>query len=397
MEHIQSKSGGSMKSRTLSAILIILFITACNGTFDIGIEHPSNSTATLAPVATDILVPGTTALSTVTLSAATATLVPSNTPLLATQPAATNTAAPIPTLANYLDDRSTPSQVIVSFYNAINRQEYLRAYSYWSDPATSLGSFTAWASGYSNTATVDLAFGQITGDPGMNQVYYTIPVILKTTAKNNTHTNYAACYVVHETNPLVYSSPIIDPMSIAQGSAKPSDINASDASVLATACSGYPVGGNPPFSASSNGLNIDKSNFVDNRSGPIETVSSLLNAINLKQYVRAYSYFQNPATFPGPYDPYASGYSDTDSIKVTFGVAQSEGAAGSLYYKVPLAMKVLTTSGATQTFVGCYTLHLSQPSIQATLPFQPLGIIAGNLKQVANGTDVNALLPTACN
>ncbi|HEY5271413.1 MAG TPA: hypothetical protein VII97_13835, partial [Anaerolineales bacterium] len=382
-----------MKSRILSAVLILLFITACNGTFDVGIEHPSNSTATLAPVATGTLPPSTTVLPTVTLSAATATLVPTNT----LAPVPTNTAAANPILTNYLDDRSTPSQVIVSFYNAINRQEYLRAYNYWVDPATSLGSFTAWASGYSNTASVDLVFGQITGDPGMSQVYYTIPVILKTTAKNNTHTNYAACYVVHETNPLVYSAPIIDPMGIAQGSAQPSNINASDASVLATACSGYPVGGNPPFSASSNSLNIDKSNFVDNRSGPIETVSSLLNAINLKQYVRAYSYFQVPATFPGPYDPYAAGYSGTEVITVTFGMVQSEGAAGSLYFKVPLALKVLTTSAVTRTFVGCYTLHLAQPSLQATPPFQPLGIITGTFKQVDNGTDVNALLPTACN
>ena len=70
---------------------------------------------------------------------------------------------------------------------------------------------------------------------------------------------------------------------------------------------------------------------------------------------------------------------------------------GSLYYKVPLAMKVLTTSAATQTFVGCYTLHLAQPALQATPPFQPLGIISGKFNQVANGTDVNALLPTACN
>ena len=382
-----------MKSRIFIVILAVLFLSACNGTLGVGIEHPSNGTATPVSAAIDTLTPGNTALPTVTLSAVTATLAPSNTPAST----ATNTAAANPTTANYLDDRSTPSQVIVSFYNAINRQEYLRAYSYWSDPASSLGSFTTWASGYSDTASVDLVFGQITGDPGMSQVYYTIPVILKTTAKNNTHTNYAACYVVHETNPDVYGAPPISPMGIAQGSAQPSDINASDASVLATACNGYPVGGNPPFSASSNSLNIDKSNFVDNRSGPIETVSSLLNALNLKQYVRAYSYFQDPATFPGPYDAYAAGYSDTDVITATFGTVQSEGAAGNLYYKIPLAMKVLTTSNATQAFVGCYTLHLAQPANQATPPFQPLGIIAGNFNQVANGIDVNALLPTACN
>jgi hypothetical protein len=376
-----------MKFRILIVILAVLFLSACNGTFNVGIEHSSISTATLTPLAADTPAPGNIALPTVTLSAATATLAPGNAPA----PAANSTAP------NYLDDRSTPSQVIVSFYNAIDRREYLRAYNYWADPATSLGSFTSFANGYEDTASVDLVFGQITGDPGMSQVYYTIPVILKTTATNNTHANYAACYVVHETNPLVYSSPIIDPMSIAQGSAQPSDINASDASVLAAACSGYPVGGNPPFSASSNSLNIDKSNFVDNRSGPVETVSSLLNALNLKQYVRAYSYFQDPATFPGPYDSYAAGYSATEAITATFGTVHSEGAAGSLYFKLPLAMTVLTTSGATQTFVGCYTLRLGQPAVQATPPFHPMGIIAGQFNQVDNSTDVNALLLAACN
>ncbi|HEX7541139.1 MAG TPA: hypothetical protein VF352_03330, partial [Anaerolineales bacterium] len=327
-----------------------------------------------------------------TLPAATATRVPSNTPA----PVATNTAAPNPTIANYLDDRSTPSQLIVSFYSAVNRQEYLRAYNYWINPSTSLGSFTSFANGYKDTASVDLVFGQITMGAGAGQIYYTVPVILKTTAKNGTRANWAACYVVHQSQPANFGEPPFDPMGIDRGSAKPSDINASDASMLATACSGYPIGGNQVVISGSN-LNIDKNNYLDNRSGPVETVSSLLNALNLKQYVRAYSYFQNPATFPGSYDPYAAGYSDTDVITATFGIAQSQGAAGSLYYKMPLAMKVLTTSGVTQTFVGCYTLHLAQPSLQATPPFQPLGIITGTFKQVANGTDVNALLPTACN
>ena len=33
----------------------------------------------------------------------------------------------------YLDDRSTPEAVIASFYNAIGRQEYARAWSYYAD------------------------------------------------------------------------------------------------------------------------------------------------------------------------------------------------------------------------------------------------------------------------
>ena len=47
-----------------------------------------------------------------------------NTPTLA-QMVATPKIAP-----SYLDDRSTPVQVIKSYYNAIDTQEYVRAYSY---------------------------------------------------------------------------------------------------------------------------------------------------------------------------------------------------------------------------------------------------------------------------
>ena len=94
------------------------------------------------------------------------------------EPTATLTTAPpagpapvvVPASSNYIDDRSTPSQVIVSLYNAISRHEYVRAYSYWGDPAGSLGPYDAYAAGYSDTASVDLVFGQIYGDPGMSQV-----------------------------------------------------------------------------------------------------------------------------------------------------------------------------------------------------------------------------------
>ena len=327
------------------------------------------------------------------------TQAPSNTPLpTATMtPTATNTPETVAYLASdtYIDDRSTPSQVIVSYFNAVNRKEYLRAYAYWKSPGSSLGSFTSFANGYADTASVDLVFGQITGDAGAGQIYYTVPVILKAKLTNGTKANWAACYVIHHSQPGFYGAPPINPMGIDRGSAKISDMNAKDTDVLLTACNGYPSGGNP-VSASGTTLDIDNTNYLDNRSGPIETISSLLNALNLKEYVRAYSYFQNPSTFPGPYNSYAAGFSDTDVVTVTFGSVQNDAGAGNLYYKVPLAMKVLTTTGSIQTFVGCYTLHLSQPSFQGTPPFRPLGIKTGKFTKVDNSLDANALLPSAC-
>lgn len=395
-----------MKFCTLPAILILLFSTACSATFNVGLENSSSTTTPMASVAMNTNSPSNPSLPADTLPAITATLSPSNTPApvpTATLtpsntpiPVAIKTAAPNPIIPNYVDDRSTPSQVIISLYNAINRQEYLRAYNYWANPSTSQGSFSNFANGYMDTASVSLVFGQITGDAGAGQLYYTVPVILKTASKDGTHANYAACYIVHQAQPANFGEPPFIPMSIDRGSAKASAVNAGDASVLATACSDYPTGGNQ-VAVSGTNLNIDKNNYLDNRSGPIETISSFLNALNLKQYVRAYYYYQNPATYPGPFDSYAAGYSDTDVITATFGTVQSEGAAGSLYFKVPLSMKVLTTSSAIQTFVGCYTLRLGQPAVQANPPFQPMGIVAGKFIQVANGSDVAPLLLTACN
>ena len=59
----------------------------------------------------------------------------------------------------YLDDRSTPEQVVTSMYNAINRQEYLRAHSYY-DPGTA-PEWPAFREGYQNTASVRLRTGEI--------------------------------------------------------------------------------------------------------------------------------------------------------------------------------------------------------------------------------------------
>ena len=50
-----------------------------------------------------------------------------------TTPAVPKTVGNLPDISDavYLDDRSTPAAVMLSYFNAINRHEYLRAYSYY--------------------------------------------------------------------------------------------------------------------------------------------------------------------------------------------------------------------------------------------------------------------------
>src|SRR6266571_2198065 len=58
-----------------------------------------------------------------------------------TQPSVSPSAAPV---TAYLDDRSSAEQVIRSYYDAIGRRQYLRAYGYWETSPT-LMAFDAFA------------------------------------------------------------------------------------------------------------------------------------------------------------------------------------------------------------------------------------------------------------
>ena len=111
--------------------------------------------------------------------------------------------------------------------------------------------------------------------------------------------------------------------------------------------------------------------YLDNRSDPTALIRSLYNAVNRKEYARAYSYFSNP-TAPDV-DTFAKGYADTDHVDLVTGPVFEEGAAGSTYYDLPVAIEAKRTDGSTAVFAGCYTMRLADPQIQAD-DFKPLHI-----------------------
>ena len=259
-----------------------------------------------------------------------------------------------------------------------------------------LGTLASFTSGYANTASVSLVFGAVTVDSGAGQSYYTVPVRLKSIATNGVHSDYAACYVVHISNPSFFGAPPIVPMAIDKGTAKSVSASAADASVLADACTGsdFPIG--DPVTMTPTSPDISKNNYLDSRSDAIWTVSSYLNALNRKEYVRAYSYSQDPAAQFGPYATYAAGYADTDVITAVFGKVVTKKSAGNSTFAVPLAMKVLSTSADLETFVGCFNLYLANPTAQSVYPFKPIGLTGGEFKKVGNSANINQLLVRAC-
>ncbi|MCL5995217.1 MAG: hypothetical protein M1546_04080 [Chloroflexi bacterium] len=140
---------------------------------------------------------------------------------------------------------------------------------------------------------------------------------------------------------------------------------------------------------------ITKDVYLDDRSGPVQTLSSFFNAINRKEYARAYSYWETTEGLPA-FQQFAQGYAQTESVEITLGTISTYAGAGQVYYSVPATLIARNSDGSTQTFVSCYRLHLANPGIQAQPPFKPLGITLATMKEVTNNTDTTADMQQIC-
>jgi|GEM_PF-579122 len=302
----------------------------------------------------------------------------------------------------FMDDRSGPVEVLQSFFNALNLKQYVRAYSYWIGPAGSPGGpppFNQFQAGYSKTESVQLFTGQVLGDVGAGQLYYSVPVVLIAQVTGGAVQTFSGCYILHLSRPEIQDAPPFNPLGIESAAvvARPNGSNIQK--LLASACAGSPGGQPVPPTPTYDPAYIGPDRYLDNRSGPVELLRSLFNAINSKQYDRAFSYWSSPAGSPGgppPYAQFKQGYQDTASVQLKTGTVAPGAAAGNLYYSVPVTLIAKTTANATQTFVGCYVLHLAQPNIQGAPPFQALGIQSGRVQQVPNNADTASLMAMVC-
>lgn len=123
--------------------------------------------------------------------------------------------------------------------------------------------------------------------------------------------------------------------------------------------------------------------YLDNRSDAAALVKSLYNAINRKEYSRAWSYYgeEKPAQ---TLQKFEEGYKDTTGIEIKVGAVTSEGAAGSIFFSIPVAIQAFAAGKPAQVFSGCYTARLANPGIQGDA-FQPMQIQKGSLKPSDNG------------
>jgi hypothetical protein len=388
-------------------VISMIFILAACGTVQVAIETPSAlleaTTAAPSQATASPVLPVTGTPTTVTPATPNSTNEPANSP--SATPLSTSTAVaggssgnlPDYSAHTYLDDLSTPTGLVLSYYNAINRHEYLRAYSYWQDK-TQLPSFDQFAQGYQDTASVQVSLGAMGLSVGAGQTYYTVPVLLKSETTGGDQQTYSGCYTMHLGLPSAQATPPYESLGFQTADVQQAASDANDSNLLAHACNatnqqhGTELLPQNPLTDTGD---ISTSNYLDDRGDAVLVLRSLFNAINRHEYLRAYSYWQDKTQVPS-FDQFQKGYENTASVDLTTGTVASDAGAGQVYYSVPTVLKSETTDGQQQTFSGCYSLHLAQPAIQATPPFEPLGIRSGHLSQVANNANTADLLATAC-
>ncbi len=132
-----------------------------------------------------------------------------------------------------------------------------------------------------------------------------------------------------------------------------------------------------PLPASSQPAQEEEARYIDNRSTATDVVRSLYSAINRREYLRAWSYFHEPER--PDLESFIAGYADTKFVRLEVGDEESEGAAGTVYWTVPVAIEAVGSNGETTLFAGCYALSQPSPAVQATPPFQPITIREGAL------------------
>lgn len=149
------------------------------------------------------------------------------------------TQVKMPEITPIVSDRLSPEGLLVSYYNAINRNEFLRAYSYWTAPGTGPTStppdYTTFVTGYTNTASVGLSVGNIVTEGAAGTSYSRVAAVLISTQKNGAIQRYYGCYLLKQVNVVVDNVPPPHPITIVNAHIFSALQNTSTATLLSRA------------------------------------------------------------------------------------------------------------------------------------------------------------------
>ena len=124
---------------------------------------------------------------------------------------------------------------------------------------------------------------------------------------------------------------------------------------------------------------------------PVGLLASFYNAINTREYDRAYRYWENP---PASLEEFARGYRDTVKVQLIVEPPMKiDGAAGNSQAEIPTLIIARLQNGTERIYSGCYVMTESN---QGNLEDGAWRISRASLSPVATATSILRLLTQAC-
>lgn len=102
----------------------------------------------------------------------------------------------------------------------------------------------------------------------------------------------------------------------------------------------------------------------DVRDQPVYLIASYYNALELRDYARAYSYWEGHAPGGETYTQFVQGFANVQTVHALARLpVVTSGAAGTIHAEVPVVVLDTLINGSTQMFAGCFhVVHYDVPS-----------------------------------
>lgn len=127
---------------------------------------------------------------------------------------------------------------------------------------------------------------------------------------------------------------------------------------------------------------------------PVALLASFYNAVNGREYDRAYGYWEIP---PGRQEDFSRGYQNTANVQlIVQPPTHIDGAAGSLYAEVPTVIVAHQRNGGERIFSGCYVTRKSSVRAAENPSEGGWHIYRASLSPAAANASIPQLLARAC-
>lgn len=278
-----------------------------------------------------------------------------------------------------LDFRTDPVLLVASYYNAINLQDYGRAYGYWENPPKG-AALEQFAAGYADT-TRAAAFVKLPAFVGgaAGSIYAGVPVLLVADRTDGSQHFYSGCFTARRSNVPVGNATEPDP-NWRLNSASLREVPTFDLTLLDNACE----------------QRMSLASAPQNLTSPVSLLAAYYEAIVNRDYARAYGYWENP---PKPtVQQFAQGFANTRDIAIVLRLdVFAEGAAGSTYASLPTLVMATLNDGTRQYFTGCFTArHVNVPQGNEGTIDPDWGLYDSNLLERDSIVGGMSLLDGAC-